>query len=107
MTPTAESKDPMWIAGQLAAEMREFLDAELLYDNNPTASFEKLAEQFYDETHMMAPGKSVPLEMPTPGDEERQQAWRAWTQKRRRQRWERWEQLLTIAACLEDPDAHR
>lgn len=42
------------------------------------------AERFYSETRFMAPGKSVPLEMAsTQPDEERQQAWEAFSLKLR------------------------
>lgn len=51
---------------------------------NWTAEFEALAEAFYRDTHYMAPGKSVPLEMCSESyDRERHEAWDAWIAKRR------------------------
>lgn len=46
--------------------------------------FERLADEFYRETGLMAPGKSVPMEMGNVGyDEERHTRWRTWLDLRR------------------------
>lgn len=48
------------------------------------AVFERLAQQFYDETGIMAPGKSVPVPMCDRWrDGEREDAWRKWLTARR------------------------
>ena len=45
----------------------------------PTARFERLAELFYRETHLMAPGKDVAPEMGGGDyDEGRRTAWEKW-----------------------------
>lgn len=43
-----------------------------------TERFELLAEQFYRETGIMAPGKSAPLGMYCPDEDERHRAWSEW-----------------------------
>jgi uncharacterized protein YxeA len=43
----------------------------------PLDCFESNAERFYQETHLMAPGKSQPMEF-TATDDERQEAWVKW-----------------------------
>jgi hypothetical protein len=45
---------------------------------NASALYDRMAEDFYLETGLMAPGKSVPAEMMYSGEQEirRQQAWR-------------------------------
>jgi hypothetical protein len=60
-----------------------------------TERFEADAELFYRETGLMAPGKSMPLEMPV-SDEARDSGWYEWT----RVRSERWTRAMSDAAAL-------
>ncbi len=51
-------------------------------EENPTEHYENLAEEFYRDTMMIAPGKSVPEEMAR-DEEARGKAWNAWLKERR------------------------
>lgn len=44
--------------------------------------YERLAEEFWRDTHMMAPGKDVSPQMGGPSFEERAAAWREWIKTR-------------------------
>lgn len=44
---------------------------------NPSQCYDYNAERFRGETHLMAPAKSQPLEIPD-NDEERRAAWDKW-----------------------------
>lgn len=49
-----------------------------------TESFDRVAVEFYNETGIMRPGKSVPLAMNPPWtEEERRSAWDAWVKRKR------------------------
>ena len=51
---------------------------------NATADYEAFAEAFYRDTHMLAPGKSEPLNMGgLHSREELQTAWDAWVEEKR------------------------
>lgn len=68
-----------------------------------TAKYEALAEEFRRETHMMAPGKSEPLESYSGEnhDQERRKAWDEWTAARMtKQR----EQILAAIAAATGGD---
>ncbi len=45
---------------------------------NPSECYDHNAERFYQETHLMAPGKSMPREMGYITYEERDEAWEKW-----------------------------
>jgi hypothetical protein len=45
--------------------------------------YEKLADQFYRETGMMAPGKDQPAAMGGPDYEKRWNAWKNWIQTKK------------------------
>lgn len=47
-------------------------------DHGATARYEAAAALFYRATGMMAPGKSYPLSVPPPPDDERREAWDQW-----------------------------
>ena len=50
---------------------------------NATAYYERQAEEFYRDTHLMAPGKSAPLGMYSEADDERRHdEWRRWGNER-------------------------
>ncbi len=58
---------------------------ELQLEDDPNAVFEERAEIFYKETGLLAPGKSLPLEMSSEEmDQKRQQAWDIWRKELRR-----------------------
>jgi hypothetical protein len=66
--------------GTLIAQLREWADdTELGFSER----FEKHAGAFYRETGMLAPGKSLPLEMSPSDDDARRVAWEEWHAKRR------------------------
>jgi hypothetical protein len=61
------------------------------------------ADAFYAETHLIAPGRSIPIAM-NAGDayeRERQERWDEWT----RARVQRWASAMSTAADLLDPEA--
>lgn len=55
-----------------------------VYSLPPTAAYDTLAEEFYNDTRIMAPGKSVALEMAMsqPPDDVRMDQWRKWRDER-------------------------
>lgn len=84
---TPETCTPMdWRARCLAAEarierLREVLGRVAVFlDPNVVARYDALAEIFYRATGVMAPGKSVPLEMASsqPPDDARATAYKDW-----------------------------
>lgn len=76
------STDPA--RAQLRERLLEMLAEMELWADDPTAAYERVAEQFYTETGFLALGKSVPLEMSTVGyDEERRRRYDAWHLQRR------------------------
>jgi hypothetical protein len=67
---------------ELAQRWRDLVGDEAL---GYTERFERDAELFYRETGLMAPGKSMPLEMwNTQTEDERRAKWDAWCADRRR-----------------------
>lgn len=46
-------------------------------------SYERVGQEFYEDTGMMRPGKSYPVEMYAPDDEVRRSTWDAWVKKKR------------------------
>lgn len=46
-------------------------------------SYERVGQEFYEDTGMMRPGKSYPVEMYPPDDEVRRSTWDAWVKKKR------------------------
>jgi len=80
----------------LVAALREQLEAEQLWVDDPTAAFEQRAAAFRRETGYVAPGKDVSADL-NPSDEymeQRQVRWREWHDARRAERHERWRRLL-------------
>jgi hypothetical protein len=72
---------------EIAERLRQLLSEMELWAADPTAAFDQVAEAFYRETGVMAPGKSVPLEMGAMWtDEERQRRYAAWHLQRRETR---------------------
>ena len=64
------------------------------------ASFEWLADQFYGETGLMAPGKDDPM---CSDMEERRSAWCEWMKPRSEQAWREWHEnhgMLYAAAPI-------
>lgn len=55
------------------------------HDGNHNEVFERIAEWFWEDTGIMRPGKSQPLEGPHRGDEERRAAWDKWVASKRRE----------------------
>lgn len=67
-------------ADALAEALREMLSQ---YDwTDPAATVEALAEEFYQEMGVMAPGKSVPIGMDQPSDDERRSRYGRWIRQR-------------------------
>ncbi len=70
---TSMSSDPQ---AALRARLLAIVEYKRAWQTDPSGQFERLAEQFYRETRLMAPGKSQPLEMwNVDNEQERQQAW--------------------------------
>lgn len=63
------------------AQLFAIADRMKEWRESPSVAFDKVADEFYRERHMMAPGKSVPLEMAIyPHDDEtRRRQFEAWT----------------------------
>jgi len=64
----------------LALQLREWADDTAL---GFSERFEKHADAFYRETGLIAPGKSLPLEMHPSDDDAGQRTWEEWHTKRR------------------------
>jgi hypothetical protein len=68
----------------IADRLQQVLEEMQSWSANPTQAFDDAAEAFYRETGIIAPGKSVPLEMGAMWtDEERKQRYEAWHHNRR------------------------
>jgi len=66
-------------------------DLAIDFDPNPIRRFDLLAEKFYVESRIMAPGKSVAPEMAMsqPPDDDRDDQWRRWLNERRERLYDR------------------
>jgi hypothetical protein len=68
----------------LAEAAAKLLETLMDPNKHPVGEYDRVAELFYQETGMMSPGKSEPMEMSSRFSlEERQLAWRAWFKARR------------------------
>lgn len=84
--PASEEMGTSQIA-KLRDEFQQQLEEWELWDSDPTSAYEQLAERFYRETGLMAPGKSQPREMySAEQDARRTQRYHEWTQARKEQR---------------------
>lgn len=88
-----------------AERLRERLAAQIaeweLWDADPTAAFEQMAEAFYQETGFLAPGKSMPLEMCGEAmDQRRRRRYDEWKQERK----QKCRQLLRDVLALVDAE---
>ena len=63
----------------LAERLRAIVEYKAAWKRDPSGSFERIAEQFYAETGLLAPGKSVPPAMGGYDEAERQQRWDEFT----------------------------
>lgn len=84
---------------------------------SPTAQYERLAEQFFKETGIMAPGKDVSPALGQSDDRERFEAWSTWLKAARRKELQERVKLMrqvqaksAIVRMMEDmitvPDTH-
>lgn len=89
----------------LQETIRDALDLFHQPGEDSNERYERLAKTFYDETGLMAPGKSVPVEMAAsqPGLDEREEAFDSWMGERIRAARDAVESDLI--ANLEDGDA--
>lgn len=79
--------------------MLAIVEYKAAWKRDPSGQFEKLAEQFYRETGLLAPGKSVPVEM-YQDEAERRQRWDEFTARLSA---ERDETIREAAAALPAP----
>jgi hypothetical protein len=72
-----------------------------LWDSDPTAAYEKLADAFYRETGFIVPGKSLPTEMESVDhDARRRQRYQEWTDARKAERRQMFSEVLQALAQL-------
>ena len=82
LAKTMEMVERYELAAQLAEAVGLLRDLSEPF-TNATAYYERQAEEFYRDTHLMAPGKSAPLGMYSEADDERRHdEWRRWGNER-------------------------
>lgn len=63
----------------LESRLRAIVEYKAAWKRDPSGQFETIAEQFYRETGLLAPGKSVPPAMGNQDESQRRQQWDAFT----------------------------
>lgn len=83
--PARETEAALAASQAEAAELRKALERAASWMRDPehaTEQFEEIAEMFYRDTGILRPGKSYPLPMSPPSDEERYRVRHEWCDKK-------------------------